>query len=201
MPLSDSVGSPRVGVVTEPGKLWVVNSLLESHDSASKSPSYTWVSEFIHFFFKNFLLNPHLPNELSHPYQLDESSFHLRGVWCTVFIFIIFLLEIPVSKQCWPWSRSVASDLGLHCLPMFQKWDFRLIWVKFKPKITALSNYWGLRIFQCPIPKVFPYARWKHRQVYNFTTWATSRENLSSEVCDEVRHKPACSATETSWSL
>ena len=28
--------------------------------------------------------------------------------------------------------------------------------------------------------------------------WATSRENLSSEVCDQVRLKPACSATETS---
>ena len=25
--------------------------------------------------------------------------------------------------------RSVASDLGLHCLPMSQKWDARLIWV------------------------------------------------------------------------
>ena len=25
--------------------------------------------------------------------------------------------------------RSAASDLGLHCLPMFQKWDTRLIWV------------------------------------------------------------------------
>ena len=23
-----------------------------------------------------------------------------------------------------------ASDLGLHCLPMSQKWDARLIWVK-----------------------------------------------------------------------
>ena len=27
--------------------------------------------------------------------------------------------------------RSAASDLGLHCLPMSQKWDARLIWVKF----------------------------------------------------------------------
>ena len=51
--------------------------------------------------FSVILINPHLPNGLSHPYQLDESIFHLRGVWCTlVFIFIIFLIEIPVSKQC-----------------------------------------------------------------------------------------------------
>ena len=25
--------------------------------------------------------------------------------------------------------HSAASDLGLHCLPMSQKWDDRLIWV------------------------------------------------------------------------
>ena len=25
--------------------------------------------------------------------------------------------------------RSVASDLGLHCLPVFLLWDARLIWV------------------------------------------------------------------------
>ena len=31
--------------------------------------------------------------------------------------------------------RSAASDLGLHCLPMSQKWDARLIGVK-------LMNYW-----------------------------------------------------------
>ena len=34
----------------------------------------------------NFI-NPHLPNELTHPYQLDESIFHLRSVWCTFFHF------------------------------------------------------------------------------------------------------------------
>ena len=31
--------------------------------------------------------------------------------------------------------------------------------------------------------------------------WAMTRENLSSEVCDQVRLKRACSATETSLSL
>ena len=43
---------------------------------------------------------PHLPNGPVHPYQLDKSIFHLRGVWCSFFIFIIFVIEIPVSKQC-----------------------------------------------------------------------------------------------------
>ena len=36
---------------------------------------------------QEFSLNPHLPNGLSHPYQLDDSIFHLRGVCCTFFIF------------------------------------------------------------------------------------------------------------------
>ena len=38
------------------------------------------------------------------------------------FIFILFLIKINVS------TRSVASDLGLQCLP--KKWDARHIWVK-----------------------------------------------------------------------
>ena len=37
--------------------------------------------------------------------------------------------------------RSEASDLGLHCLPMSQKWDARLIWVEFLP-IGALRLIW-----------------------------------------------------------
>ena len=72
--------------------------------------------------------NPHLPNILSHPYQLDESIFHLRDVWCIFFFFIIFLWAKSVDPDQTP--RSAASDLGLHCLPMSQKWDARRIWVK-----------------------------------------------------------------------
>ena len=81
-------------------------------------------------------VNPHLPNGLSHPYQLDGSIFHLRGAWSTFFIFIIFLIEINVIKSVDPdqTPRFAASDLGLHCLPMSQtqKWDARLICVKVK---------------------------------------------------------------------
>ena len=58
-------------------------------------------------------VNPHLPNGLSHPYQLDESVFHLRGIWCTFFIFIIFFIEIPVSKQCRPWECGIWSGSAL----------------------------------------------------------------------------------------
>ena len=31
--------------------------------------------------------------------------------------------------------------------------------------------------------------------------WATTRQNVSSGVSDQARHKPACTATEASWSL
>ena len=36
-----------------------------------------------------------------------------------------------------------------------------------------------------------------HEYDYN-TTWAAPRENVSSEIFDQVRFKPACSATEAS---
>ena len=49
----------------------------------------------------SMIINPYLPNGLSHPYQLDQSIFHLRGVWCTFFfIFISYFIEIPSSKRC-----------------------------------------------------------------------------------------------------
>ena len=37
----------------------------------------------------SFFLNPHLPNGLSHPYQLDESISSFRGGWCT-FSFLFY---------------------------------------------------------------------------------------------------------------
>ena len=45
------------------------------------------------------VIDPHLPIGPVHPYQMDESISNFRGVWCTFFIFIIFLIEIPISKQ------------------------------------------------------------------------------------------------------
>ena len=41
-----------------------------------------------------------------------------------VIIFIVFCIEIPVSKECWPFQtpQSVASELGLHCLHNTLNW-------------------------------------------------------------------------------
>ena len=75
--------------------------------------------------------NTHLLSGLFHPYQMDESISSFKGVWCTFsFLFCfewIFLLANSEDPEQTP--RSAASDLGLHCLPMSQKWDARLIWV------------------------------------------------------------------------
>ena len=57
------------------------------------------------------------------------------------FHFYHILIEIPVSKQCRPdqTPRSAASDFGLHCLPMSQKWDARLIWVNICLILTVVD--------------------------------------------------------------
>ena len=34
-------------------------------------------------------------------------------------------------------QRSVASDLGVHCLPMSHLWDARLKWVKTSTSVEA----------------------------------------------------------------
>ena len=76
--------------------------------------------------------------DLNHICLMDYvilSLFPVQGV-SAVFVFLIFisfLIEITVSKQCSPdqTPRFVASDLGLHCLPRSQKWDVRHEWFNF----------------------------------------------------------------------
>ena len=46
------------------------------------------------------------------------------------FIFIQLIIEYSVSKQLRPCS--VASDLGLHRLPMSHRKGARLIWVNLQ---------------------------------------------------------------------
>ena len=68
------------------------------------------------------------------PSILINWTIHFQFQGCLVyffFMFILFRIEIPFSKQWRPdqTSRSAASDLGLQWLPMSQKWDARLIWL------------------------------------------------------------------------
>ena len=45
-----------------------------------------------------FPFNPHLPNGLFHPYQLDESVSNFRNVWCTVSFF--FFVVVSNRNSC-----------------------------------------------------------------------------------------------------
>ena len=47
-----------------------------------------------------------------------------------VFTFILFQIDIPIEDPGQT-LRSAASDLDRHCLSMPQKWDARLIRVKY----------------------------------------------------------------------
>ena len=67
---------------------------------------------------------------VSHFNQLDQSISVLVVVRCMVFFICIQILRgHSVSKQLRPGQtpRSVASDLGLLCLPISHKKDVRLV--------------------------------------------------------------------------
>ena len=56
---------------------------------------YLFPKEFTLFQWE--LLNSFLTNGLAHPYRLDESISIFSGFW-QMFTFIVFRIEIPVSK-------------------------------------------------------------------------------------------------------
>ena len=52
--------------------------------------------------------------------MLDESICHFRGVWSITSLLFYFSLKIVLANNVDPGQTrfDVASDLGLHCLPM-----------------------------------------------------------------------------------
>ena len=83
------------------------------------------------------MLNPFMPSGLFHLSLLDRFISNSRGIWF-VFSVLSFIIEIHVlnanSVDPDQMPHSVASDLGLHCLPMSLLWDTRHKWVKNKKK-------------------------------------------------------------------
>ena len=77
-------------------------------------------------------INPYKSNVFSHFYQLDQSISILGVVGWRFSLFFTFYLNILRANIEYPdeTSRSVASDLVLHRLPMSHKKDARLIRVK-----------------------------------------------------------------------
>ena len=62
-------------------------------DSPVRCETRRWCQECCKF------INPLTPSGLFYPCKLDKSISCFRGVWC-----IFFFIEIPVCKQCIPWS-------------------------------------------------------------------------------------------------
>ena len=72
----------------------------------------------------------HIGLRICHPYQLDDSTCHLRAARCLASFWFYFeynflLANCGVLDQT---PRSAASDLGLPCFPMSLLWDARNIW-------------------------------------------------------------------------
>ena len=65
-------------------------------------------------------VNPQYTGGLFHCYMLDESICHFTGVRSILSLLFYLLFENPLSKQCrlYQVPGYVASNLGLHCLPM-----------------------------------------------------------------------------------
>ena len=59
--------------------------------------------------------------------SIGRVHFQILGVSYLICFEQIILLANTEDPEQRP--RSAASDLGLRCLPMSQKWDARLIWV------------------------------------------------------------------------
>ena len=69
---------------------------------------------------------------------------HLSFLGCQVYFaaFILFLMDNPVCKHCRPYQMThyVASDLGLHCLPM------TLLGASGNNRLKNMLLGWGVRM-------------------------------------------------------
>ena len=79
-------------------------------------------------------------NTISYPYQVEQFISVLRAVGGIFRVYTNFDKQI-VHEDPGQTPHFAASDLGVHCLPIFQKKDARLIWmsataIKTKPDGT-----------------------------------------------------------------
>ena len=77
-------------------------------------------------------INPLVTNGLPHSYQLDGSTSIFRGNRSSFSFLFHFSMKFVSTNRIAPdWTpRFAASHLGLFSLPMSDKKDARLIWVK-----------------------------------------------------------------------
>ena len=81
--------------------------------------------------------NPLVTNGLSHPYQLDESTFVFRGIRSDFSFLYHSPLKYVKANRIAPEGTPhfATSHLGLFCLPVSHKKDARLIWVNIIKQI------------------------------------------------------------------
>ena len=72
------------------GPFALLRDYFELDDTDSLYDDY-WEETRKHLEGGTLKINPYLRSGLFHSYQLDESISKFRGVWCTFFIFILFL--------------------------------------------------------------------------------------------------------------
>ena len=70
-------------------------------------------------------------NGISHPYNMDESTFIFNGTRCYFPFLFYFSIKFMSANRIAPdgTPRFAASHLELFCLPMSHKKDARLIWI------------------------------------------------------------------------
>ena len=68
-------------------------------------------------------VNPLVTNGLSHPYQMDESIFIIKGSGCDFSFLFHFSMKFMSENRIAPdgTPRFVVSHLWLFCLPMSNK--------------------------------------------------------------------------------
>ena len=76
---------------------------------------------------------PFMPSGSSYHNSLDRCIYNRRSVWLVFFLLFSCFIEGPVlnANSVAPdqSSPSVASALGLYCLPMSLLWNAKHIWV------------------------------------------------------------------------
>ena len=89
---------------------------------------------------RTFTINPFIPNEYFHPYQLDESISIFGMFFPFLFEFLKTLLYAN-SGEPDQTPRFAASDMVLHCLLMSHKKDARLMWVNYAKIFSGLLKF------------------------------------------------------------
>ena len=116
----------------------------------------------------------------------------------------------PTKWLCAQWRlrsawASAQSDQSLRCALNVSSCGQRRLWSDWADAQADLSLRWAHTHFVGFVMSRLIFAEFPDLQLSNICVkrkplkiWATTRQNVSSGVSDQARHKPACAATEAS---